>query len=73
MYLLLLVSIAIHFHSSYRCHCSAMLSSDDGKQCTGATFRCSTEVGITVGAIIVMECLVVMVITVIVVLCVWSR
>ena len=34
---------------------------------------CSSEVGIAVGVIIVVECLVVMVITVIVVLCWWRQ
>ena len=55
-----------------------MLSLDDNEeQGAGAidtamrSCSCSSQVGITVGVIIVVECLVVMVITVIVVLCWW--
>ena len=50
------------------------LSDNSQQLCAGSAemqHSCSSEIGITIGVIIVAECLVVMVITISVVLCLW--
>ena len=71
MYLSLWVCLLFdsNYNNNYRVHFSSVISLDDNEECTCAS--CSREVGIAVGATIVVVCLVVMVITVIVVLSWW--
>ena len=79
MYLSLWVCLLFdnNYNNNYRVHFSSVISLGDNEECAGATdttiqSSCSREIGIAVGASIVVVCLVVLVITVIVVLCWWG-